>query len=68
MDKSKFKKVCGYTYGEFHFEIIYNPHKKYAKYQFWYNSSNLANFDTEEKARMYADAFEQGLTAYFQII
>lgn len=58
------KRICGYSYGEFNFEILYNPHKRYAKYQFFYKNMNLANFDTEDKARLYADAFQEGLTAY----
>ena len=66
VNKEKLKKICGYSYGgEFYFEIRLNPYKKNGgKYQFFYGYRNLANFDTEEKARMYAEAFEQGLEAY----
>ena len=64
MSTTKLKKISGYTYGDFYFEILLNPYKKYAKYQFFYGRRNLANFDTEEKARMYADAFQEGLEAY----
>ena len=60
----RIKEICGYSYGDFKFKILYNPNKKYAKYSFWYSAFHLANFDTEEKARMYADAFEKGLEAY----
>ena len=62
--KEKLKTICGYSYGVFRYEILFNPYKKHAKYQFFYGSRNLANFDTEEKARIYADAFEQGLVVY----
>lgn len=64
MKKEKLKKICSYSYGEFHFEILFNPYKKYTQYQFFYKNINLANFDNEEKARMYADAFQEGLAAY----
>ena len=63
MNKEKLKKICGYSYGDFHFEILFNPYKKHARYQFFYGNRNLANFDTEEKARLYADAFQEGLEA-----
>ncbi len=56
--------VCSYTYGDIHFRIEKIPYGKIIKYAFYHENRKLVRFDTEEKARMYADAFQEGLEAY----
>jgi len=57
--------VCSYSYGgDFKFRIEKIPYGVNRKYAFYNGNYLLARFDTEEKARLYADAFEQGLEAY----
>lgn len=53
--------VCTYSYGGLEYKIAKIKGGKIRKFEFIVEGSVLARFDTEDKARMYADAFEQGL-------
>lgn len=41
-------------------EVLFNNRKHFAKYEIFVNGNILARTDTEEKARMCADAFNEG--------
>mgnify|MGYP001577203257 CR=1 FL=1 len=58
--------VFGLSCGDWRVTITNNPRAKYRHFTCWKqkedgNKMELANFDNEEKARIYADGIEQGM-------
>ena len=43
------------------------PHGQLRKFAFTYQGKTLARFDTEEKGRLYMEAFNEGLSQGYQV-
>jgi hypothetical protein len=52
--------VCGYS-GRVQTEIIKDTLKRTTPFVFTYNGKIYAKFDSEDKARIYQDAFQEGV-------
>ena len=56
----KRKKLYHYETDDMDFILYKHPNRKTRKFSAEANNKIIAYFDTEDKARLYADAFEKG--------
>jgi hypothetical protein len=66
MKNNNYEEVCSY-YRKVRTTVIKIKNKRRTPYEFIYNGMTYARFDNEEKARIYQDAFQEGVSVGFYL-